>query len=361
VRSSINPFRDAVRRQSAPYHVRFLLISFAATVAVTRLYLTLTGFPQLGSQTLHIAHLLWGGLLLFISVILIVIFANRRIYTLGAILGGVGVGLFIDEVGKFITRTNDYFFPAAAPIIYTLVLLVVLIYLEVRRPPKNDTRSELYRVFESLHEVLDRDLDPKERAALEASLRNIHSRAEHADFKRLAQDLLYFVNSKAVVLVRPKHVGIDRIARRWSTFANHWLSQSRLKAIVVGGVVAVGIWSILDRLTLIPFFASPTSLQREMLSLASAGRLTGSTSLYWFLGDIALKGARGLILLIGAGLMIARREKQGLIFSYMGLLFLITVVDLLEFYFDQFGTILPAAFHFGLLVTLLYYRRKSDW
>ena len=117
-----------VRRKGAERYLQFTLLSFAASISVTRLVLELTGYPRLGGETLHVAHVLYGGVILYASSPLPLIYANRWAYTLGSVLSGVGAGLFIDEVGTFVTRTNDYFFPAAAPIIYAFFLFTVLIY-----------------------------------------------------------------------------------------------------------------------------------------------------------------------------------------------------------------------------------------
>ncbi len=104
------------------------LLSFAASVTFTRFFLELTGYPQLGNETLHIAHVLYGGVLLYISSLIPIIYANRWAYTWTSVISGVGVRRFIDEVGKFITQNNDYFFPNVAPIIYAFFLSSVLIY-----------------------------------------------------------------------------------------------------------------------------------------------------------------------------------------------------------------------------------------
>ncbi|HEX2171607.1 MAG TPA: hypothetical protein VHL09_04095 [Dehalococcoidia bacterium] len=59
---------------------------------------------------LHIAQMLWGGLLVQLALHLIFIFLARWTLLVAAILGGVGFGTFIDELGKFSTSDNNYFF-----------------------------------------------------------------------------------------------------------------------------------------------------------------------------------------------------------------------------------------------------------
>ena len=58
--------------------------------------------------------------------------------------------MFIDEVGKFITATNDYFYPAAAPLIYGVFLLTILLYFELGRHADNSPRIRSYAVLDQL-------------------------------------------------------------------------------------------------------------------------------------------------------------------------------------------------------------------
>ena len=349
-----NRIRKAVEREGAAYYVRLILLSFAATVALTRLYLTLTGFPQIGNRTLHISHLLWGGLALFISAILMTIYANRWVYTLGSILAGFGVGLFIDEVGKFITRTNDYFYPPAAPIIYILFLLVVLLYLEVRHPPRHDARSELYRAFDTLQEVLDRDLDAHERTDLRNRLARIVELNEDPDLTRLAKDLQVFLKSATTVSTGDNWV--ERIIQKWEMLEDKWLTVERLKLTVIIGLVTLGLWSLLDLILLIPGISDALHFQTQLAALIRAHLIIGPRSLTFYLSGVTLKAVCGLIMLSAAGFLVGHKVKLGVAAGYIGLLLCISVVSLIEFYFDQFSTILPAIFEFGLLFILLDYR-----
>ena len=133
--------RTPVKRENAERYVLLSLVSFAATVILTRGFLALTGYPQLGNGELHIAHVLWGGLFLFAGGLLPLILANRWALNYSAIFSGIGVGLFIDEVGKFITQSNNYFYPPAAPIIYAFFLLTVLVYLQCRQTSRSKPKS----------------------------------------------------------------------------------------------------------------------------------------------------------------------------------------------------------------------------
>jgi hypothetical protein len=141
-------------RKGAERGLLLVIVSFTITVVGTRWYLQATGYPQIGGGELHVAHMLWGGLLLVIAALLALVVDARWVPTVGAILTGVGTGLFIDEVGKFITASNDYFYPLAAPLIYGLLLALILVFLVLRRrddaSPVVETPSRL-ATWETAH------------------------------------------------------------------------------------------------------------------------------------------------------------------------------------------------------------------
>ncbi|MBA3276420.1 MAG: hypothetical protein H0T72_11560, partial [Chloroflexia bacterium] len=65
-----------VRDLSSPYLMELWLVSAVVTILGVRLYLELTGYPQVGGSTLHIAHMLWGALAMVISFGMLLIMAS---------------------------------------------------------------------------------------------------------------------------------------------------------------------------------------------------------------------------------------------------------------------------------------------
>jgi hypothetical protein len=124
------------RDPAATSHLTGFLASAVVTVLLVRAFLAAAGYPQIGGGGLHIAHVLWGGLLMALAFVLLLSFAGPVARPIGAVVGGIGFGLFVDEVGKFVTSDNDYFYEPTAALIYVVVVVLALVgeVLHGRRP-----------------------------------------------------------------------------------------------------------------------------------------------------------------------------------------------------------------------------------
>ncbi len=351
--------RTPVKREGAERYLLLSLVSFAMSVIVTRTFLQLTGYPQLGNGTLHIAHVLWGGLLLFIASLLPLLLANRWAFNTSAILSGIGVGLFIDEVGKFITQTNDYFYPPAAPIIYAFFLLTVLLYLQIRRPEKPNPRTELYRVLEGLTEVLDHDLDIHERAELQEGLQDICMKTDDPNLKQLTESLSKFLDEEDLHLVQAHPTLWDRLHIHIHPLRLKLITQPRLRWFLIVSLGGMGVTALIEFVLLLAAIPTPgPALEILLKPLITRGELHSAQQALWFLVRVLLEGGFGALLIVAGGLFTIQKERQAIQLATLTLIVWLTVINLLVFYLDQFGALVTTLVQFFVLMALTYYRRR---
>ncbi len=155
--------RHMMRNLESTSLLEIFFVTAVFSVLGIRFFLALTGYPSLRQGNLHIAHVLLGGVLMMIALVIALAYINKSAYYLVAVMGGLGFGAFIDELGKFITGDNDYFYRPAVTLIY---LVFVLIYLAIEnfvKKPELTEQEKLINALEIAKEVVLEDLDHLER------------------------------------------------------------------------------------------------------------------------------------------------------------------------------------------------------
>lgn len=346
-----------VRDQAADSFWLLLIASLSITVMVTRVYLELTGYPQVGDSTYHVAHVLWGGLLLFVAVALPLSLVNRYALWASSILGGIGAGLFIDEVGQFITQSNDYFFPLAFPIIYGFVLICVWTYWRIRRTQPRDTRTLLYHALEDMKQVLDNDLDPFEHRELLTELKLVVATATDPNELRLAESLLAFVQSRDLrMAIKPNKIE-EFLERMRGVFARR-PSKLVLKIILVLGFGLMCVNAVVKLIGLV----SLVTRQGPFYEAFSNFAVVSGKSRYVVSNQTLLMTTQflvvvvGILALIAVVLLILGKDVSGLRIGTLGLIFSLCIVNFLVFYFAQLYALVEALGQVLLLIFVALYR-----
>jgi hypothetical protein len=327
-----------VRRDRGEGYLLISLVSFGVTVILTRAFLELTGFPQIGNSVLHIAHALWGGLLLFIAVLLPLAFANRWAIQSSALLSGIGIGLFIDEVGKFITQTNDYFFPPALPLIYGFFLLVLLAYLHFRRPRQQDPRTAMYHALHGFHHLLDGDLDGEKAARIEAQLA-IAVRSDQEEIVSLADTLRIYLQKDRRPLSAAKP-GFWRSVTSRLESSGRQLGRQGHRAIIS---MLLLLWLLLAIGFVVVLLIKVPTINPQIVR--------------WELPLIIIQLLVAALMTVALFDWLVRSEVRGLRLAISGFLLSLVGLQTLYFYLSQFSAITATLLQLAFLQILLAYRR----
>lgn len=309
------------------------LVGAVGAVLVTRGYLAATGYPQVGGGRLHVAHVLWGGLGMAVALVLAAARSGPRARGEVALLGGIGFGLFIDEVGKFVTKDTDYFFRPAFAIMYTVLVLLVVAARTLERRRDVSDRAALVHAAAALSDLERGELDESARAAV---LRRLDRVTERADTAAALRGLL-----TAGQAAPPPRFSPDRwaraVRRRGDAALRALLRRRRLVRVLAGVLGALAGLTVLATL-----FSTTLALllgQGSLPDTPAAVSLASSTlsSLLLVVGLVAL--ARGRT---GGGLRLVRA----------GVLVDLLVTNLLTFATAQLGGLPDLAVNLLLLAVV---------
>ncbi len=322
-----------VLREQATAQVLIFSGSCALTIAATRAFLALSGYPQIGGSVFHLAHALWGGLLLIIATVLLIAIGNRWVPTVGALLGGVGAGLFVDEVGKFITQSNDYFFPLAASIVYLFLVALAAATLALSRYNRLSAGAHLHAALELSSDLVDGRVGRANRDRLLAHLDAAAQLSPTPVQEEMCRGLLAVVQRATVEGEAQRVPWAERLARR--------MGEDRLRRLTR---VLLAFQALAGAFTLVAIVVSlfqPVGLVPEEISGVRVG---GFAHVLTVIG-IGTTAVAGVMSLIACVAMSPRRTRvrTAMRFGTIAMILLLVLANSLGAYASQFAVLADAA------------------
>lgn len=307
-----------VRRVEATVQFEVFFVSAVATIILVRAILAATGWPQLGGGKIHFAHLLWGGLGMLIAIILFLALEGRLWTTLGALAAGIGFGLFIDELGKFITSDNDYFFRPVIAIIYVIFVGLFFLFRWLGSIKHLSPQTALVNAFDLAKEAVLRDMDEGERTDALVLL----SRADQADPVVIALgDML-----RSLEMPEKPNPSPLQTAKRWlSALYGRLVARRWFRLLVVGWFVVISLAGLLGGLGV---YLDPANVTFVEAGLTITGLVVG------------------VLVVIG---IVRGRHSHLVAYTWFERAVLVSILvgEFFEFYENQLGALV------GLLILLL--------
>jgi len=315
-----------VRNIDADDLLESFLVSAIASLLAIRFFLRITDYPQIGGKSIHFSHIILGGLLMTMALILLLVFLSKPINKISAVIGGIGFGAFIDELGKFITKDNDYFFQPAVAIIYVIFIFLYLSLRTFRRYTNLSKKEYTVNALEYIKEAILNNLSDQEKEMTFELL------------KKSGSDDLVVIELKKILhqfdAVSLKRLSLIAKAKQFLNKFYFWLIKRKhfVDAVIVFFIIHAVIVLFRSLMMFIVDFSKLSFIQ-------------------W--GDLIFSAIPGILAIIGAFTMRQSRLKAYLIFKY-AVLVSIFLTQFFAFYEEQFIALIGLFIDVFVFLTLRY-------
>ena len=328
-----------------------LLVAAITALLGIRTYLAATGFPQVGGGGMHVAHMLWGGLLLLVAVVLLLVGIGRQTRNVAAIVAGAGFGTFIDELGKFITSDNNYFFRPTVGIVYLIFVALFLIFRLVARRAPRSREACLANAADALPDLVLGVATAAEGARV---LRLLEQSGERGPLTRAIRD--FVAAAPAAAAVRPSLT--SRLADRGKDgyerlIASRWFGRMVVVLFVAGAVTGglalllLGIGAAVAVATGDGQAALDALGERDAASDLTVSIVSGVTSL------------ASIVCGVAGAVTLRRNRLTGLRWFHHSILITLLLNMPITFLVEQFAALANLAFNLLLWVGVNYLIRQE--
>lgn len=342
------------QRKNAADLVLILMVSSLLTLLITRYFLQLFGWPTISFGVWHIAHANWGGLLMVMGIILVLVFHGEKIRKIAAVVSGMGWGLFIDEVGKYITKNNNYWFQPAIIIIYISFIGLYLIYRHLENNQPKDSKTLLYAAIEKMEKAMDKELSEDEKKETINDLKEVITKENDVNIKNLAKDLKIFFEKQETKKINKNSWWRGLIAK---TGYYSYNKIFKTKVVMYGLSIFTGFWAINRIQEIITILINPQKMQM-IQKFSGEYDLISKSDFYMMAGKIIFDSVAAIFFVMGIFFIATKRKIKGLRFFQMGLIVSIFLSSVFKLYFDQFSEIWVLAVTIILLFNISKMKRE---
>lgn len=271
-----------------------------------------------------------------VAIVLLLSFIGNKVIWTSAIVGGIGFGVFLDELGKFVTRDNNYLFQPTIALIYIIFLMLFFIFRYIESHSNLSRKEYLMNALRVLEEAVLNDMDKTEKRQFAALLK----KADPDD--EVTKQLTKLLENIDVIPANP-----NKIRKFLHLFSKYYKKLTESNLFVNGIIIFFILKTLLDigfvYFFLFRYFADPTALflsTPSPLIVVTWGQVISTTvaSVFVVIGVISLKFSR----------------SEAYFFFKQSLLVTIFLTLFFLFYKEQLNALTGLLFNVLLLIGIEY-------